>query len=517
MKPRPSRLETTRVLVPDGLCMVFLAFLGALAYSPCLTNRYAHTDDYSLLWNNLTRGGNAEFLASMGRGVGGLLFSVAWWPVTTIDQLWIPRAFSILGILGLSILVFWSLRRLGYDLYLSLMVATLLLLLPTYTLYAAWPTACHYVYGALAAAAAFWAVELAWKQSIGVRLWTRLLGGVFLLVLAVNTYQPTAMFYFTMLIFLVMSPGLKDQPRERLKHWGLHLMVIVLGLGASYVIVRVTSPWFHGLSSRVALDGNLLGKFSWFLEEPLKQSCFLGLLAHEVPISSAGQDALLVLVAVLMVWGLFGFLSGGIRERAWRVAAALLLVPLTYLPNLIAAERWASYRTRGALTVAVAFLIVTGLAGLLGRLRISEVAARWAQSVVWALVVLVGVTISQYHIMHYLVVPFQVEWRTVRCELAQLLASQMPPREIVFLMPDQRLPIPRMWVYDEFGHLSSSRAWVPEAMCGLILHEIAPQRMDILTNAKFTLIPPSAARPPDREGRWLINGRIMNYLSDRVY
>ena len=51
--------------------------------------------------------------------------------------------------------------------------------------------------------------------------------------------------------------------------------------------------------------------------------------------------------------------------RAIRLALAAILLPLTYLPNLLVAENWSTYRTQVALTSLLWFYTAMALIGWL--------------------------------------------------------------------------------------------------------------------------------------------------------
>lgn len=503
----------------EGQCLLALVVVAALAYSAALTNTFAHSDDYSFLWQNLTRGELWRLYLSFGRGVGWLILSGALLPVDSIQGLWFPRLVSIAGILAVALGSFVSLRRLGYSQFLSLVAALVLLLLPSFTVYAVWAVSCHSVYGAVLALPAFWLVErasqdTAWRSRLR---WG--LGGMLLLVAALNTYQPTAMFYFTLLMALVLSPDLQGSSAVVLRRIGSHLLVAAVALGLSFVLLRLTAPYFGEQAQRGALGVDLQAKLSWFFQEPLSQSFLVLFLPLELPLSLQGQEVLAsVLLLGVIPLGLFLFLPSARPDRLWRVVGALLLLPLTYLPNLIVAESWASYRTRGALAAAVALLLLVALSGLVQRLRLGELPRRYGSVALLLGLVVLGVSLNQFHITHYFVVPFEVEWRVVRQELAQASASaKRPPQELVFLMPPQERPLPRLSFYDEFGHLSTARQWVPEAMCHLVLRELSPKEEAALRTVRFTLVPPGKPAPAPREDCWVIDARKITFLSDSFY
>lgn len=514
-RPRPSQDLALPKPWPDRFALLLIVVIGGLAYSTALTSTYAHMDDYTQL--GFTSSRQAGFLASQGRAVGGCLFATAFWPVATVQQLWIPRLFSICGVVGLALAWWGSLRRLGYGPYLALLAGVVLLLLPPFLLYAAWAAACNNVYGALVAVAAFWCVHTALQEttwSLGLR---KTLGGIALLVVALNIYQPTAMFYVTMMIAWLLSPAFGGPASQTWRRLGEHLAALVLALGVSYLLLRLSAPLFEGNSRRAALDLDLLSKASWFLEQPLAQSFLVVFLWGELSTSYALLATIAVSVMSGTVLGLFWFLPREAWGRGWRMVGAMSLLPLTYLPSLVVTERWASFRSRGALAAAVALLVILALAGLGQWLRRWRLWEPYGQMLLLALLVLGGVSLCQSRITNYFVIPFQVEWRAVRYELAKACSSKQVPKEIVFLMPTFDRPVPRQSYYDEFGHLSTGRPWVPEPMCRLILRDIVPGRAEYLCQVPVTLVPPGGTVPPSTPGRWVIDARSINMLADRAY
>lgn len=500
---------------PDQFALLLIVVIGGLAYSTALTCTYAHSDDYPQIgYSSATQAG---FLASQGRAVGGVLCALAFWPVASVQQLWIPRLFSICGVIGLALAWWGSLRRLGYSPYLALLAGIVLLLEPPFLLYAAWAGICIDAYGALVAVAAFWWVHAALQETSWKARLRKGLGGVVVLVVALNIYQPTAMFYVTMVVAWLLSPAFPGPAAQTWRRLGGHLVTLGLAMGLGYLLLRLSAPYFGGNSHRIALDLNVLSKFDWFLEQPLFESFLVLFLWGDLFASHVSVNVLALLLMVGTVLGLFRFLPREGRGRVGRIVVALSLLPLIYLPNLVVAERSASYRTRGAVAAAVALLMLLALAGLGQGLRRRF---RWepsGQVLLLALLVLGGVSLCQFRITYSFVIPFQVEWRVIRYELAKAYSAQQAPQEIAFLMPAQQWPMVRQSYYDEFGHLSTARPWVPEAMCRLILRDIVPGRAEHLCQVPVTLVPFGGTVPPSTPERWVIDAHSINLLADSAY
>jgi hypothetical protein len=174
----------------------------------------------------------------------------------------------------------------------------------------------------------------------------------------------------------------------------------------------------------------------------------------------------------IVIW----LLRRGARPLLY-IGVGLILVPLTYLSNLVVVEDWAAYRTQVSLSALIALYACLGALGIWLTLkdwlgpRVSRQALRTTERVALALsVVFVGtsVVIGAKNVTTLFVVPHITEQRLLSSQVAAL--PEGVPR-LVFVQTDWYGGTTNEVVYDEFGLASSVRQWTLEPAVDLILHD----------------------------------------------
>src|SRR5262249_51108983 len=144
---------------------------------------------------------------------------------------------------------------------------------------------------------------------------------------------------------------------------------------------------------RSTLNHDVIGKLRWFWNQPLLNAFNLFDLVAKWWL--AGPIAALAAIGIVVL-----HVDRG-REALGFLALAIALVPLSYLPNLVIAEDWASYRSLGALSALCMVYAWLGLLGiwraLLPRVRDSRptlTGARIGAIAVAAAVAITGVVLA---------------------------------------------------------------------------------------------------------------------------
>src|SRR5262249_19107853 len=134
---------------------------------------------------------------------------------------------------------------------------------------------------------------------------------------------------------------------------GIVFSGLVLGFG---VYKWGIALYEHALPpTRSHLVQDAWGKALWFFSQPLMNALNLAKLSP--------KRWLAIAIALFIAGGLSQYFRGAVKERFWQGTIAASLLPLSYLPNLVVAENWSSYRTQAALTSLV---VVYGFFALWG-------------------------------------------------------------------------------------------------------------------------------------------------------
>ena len=178
-------------------------------------------------------------------------------------------------------------------------------------------------------------------------------------------------------------------------------------------------------------------------------------------------------VGVLIVGGLMLYVRGTLKERLQKLGIAISLLPLSYAPNLLVTENWASYRTLSSLTsviVVYAFFAFRGYLGYCRCLR-SPFRSGWASAVMGS-VALASALSAMYHVHTYFAAPQVRELEIMRSQLTEENLSQA--RGVYVIRPGWQDTLAPLVKYDEFGLPSSFPAWAPASMVFLLLREMTP-------------------------------------------
>jgi hypothetical protein len=233
--------------------------------------------------------------------------------------------------------------------------------------------------------------------------------------------------------------------------------------------VKVLPPILYGsgrASYRSALAGSAQVKVEWFLHQPV---------VNVLNFTNIQPDpAVAVWFGVAILLGLWCYFDGSRRERIGKLLIAVALIPLTYLPNLLVAEDWASYRTTialGALIVLYLVLAIQGFVDPWKRQRANPRAWIWKVAVALSLctIALIFALQAQKTTSTEFVMVSTREARYLNQRLAVVQATH-PTTIYMVLSSWQDSPVPIVR-YDEFGTLTSEQPWTAQPMVSMILEQ----------------------------------------------
>jgi hypothetical protein len=252
-----------------------------LAYLPALVVPYAFMDDYYVLaWSEGLAGEFFKTATSFGRPLHALFLSGTFSLASDIDSLRLVRLVSLVGVMGLALLLYYALRQAGLGQWLSTGVCVSVVTLASFQVYVAWAAIGEAPYVAAVAGLASLRLRSALALQ-GRAALIRRAESAALLLIALLTYQPAAMFFWVFTAIEVLRPGqrLAYASRRLVENLG----VAAVALFFSYAAVRVGVHFYGGaFAGRTNLVHDLVGKARWFWNEPLVNSFgMFGLLPTE--------------------------------------------------------------------------------------------------------------------------------------------------------------------------------------------------------------------------------------------
>jgi len=433
--------------------MLFLLLLVLLlAYCPTFFRPYAFVDDY--FWLDLSHHDPADVfrrLAVQGRPLNGLILRFVFQQATAISSLTWIRGITLAGLADMGWMLYLAMRFNGWRRSTALLAAAMACCLPGIQVHAAWATSVPVPLSGILACKA--AILAAWAQDRIRRRWPMLIVASLLVFAAMTIYQPTAMLFWPVVALDLLRR--ECQTRAALKRFAVYFAVASVGFFLAWLVLRhylAVIPQRYS-PQRDSFTHDPLKKLSWFIHHPLVDSMNLFLIWP--------WRAVAIAVELIIVAGL----AKKYRRDLLKVLIALALLPLSYLPNLVVEESWASYRTQVALSWTALILLFIALSAFRPRGKWWDKFSNLSPSI--ALFAAMG--LSAYHVLRFFVVPQSQELLDLRAQLPRANIDH-----IILLQPgatNLQCPFSRD---DEFGRNSLNASWVPQSAVNLIREEADP-------------------------------------------
>ena len=443
-----------------------------LIYSPALLIPFGMSDDYYHLAGYLKAGNTLEFLSfgpTQGRILQGILLYKFFQPAQ-ISDFSIYRGVLLAGYILTGFMLFAVLRR-HEPTVMSLLVSLCCLALLPFQAWLAWSMLLFVPYAALLGGLAGWISHIGIaSQKSGRKIGTWAVA-VFIYWVALNIYQPAAMFYWVISAFILLS----DNPGffKLAKRTAIVIIIGVLGMFASY-LTTITAQTLSGLSDiRTGLVVDILGKLKWFVSDPLISSLNFYLLKPSIGVA--------VLVGIVIIAGLLVYLRGNLPGKIASLLIFAGFAIFSYSPNLVIAKSWGSYRSQASLSVLLFLYTFMALKSLVVRLLsgLGTLDQRSTSLMTWgAGAFTLGVLVlAQYRYVQYFAMPGFIEQRYLKSELIQGLNEDT--QKIVVIRANWEDSISGFVRYDEFGLPSSYPEYGANPMVIATLAEIDPRLIDL--------------------------------------
>ncbi len=460
---------------------VFAGMLIAIliCYSSVIIIPYGFYDDYFVLRDvsiehgSLTR----DEMIAAGRPAQALLTQIVFAPISSPANLRYLRLVAVVLIAALAFALYRNFLYAGWKLHWAVCTSLIIATLPPFQVYASWALAVCYPLAALISAAAFYLTEQVFHEPGSSRNIYYIFGAVVLAWLSVTIVQPALMFFWVFAAIALFSA--EDTLSHIFRRMLLYGLVTCAGLLLGFATYRLGLALYGNVlpPERAHLTRHLAEKVFWFLDGPFEDSLNL------VSLSPNRNRA--ILVAAFVAIGMVCYLGGGAVERSLKLLTTFLILPLSYLPNLLSAENWASYRTQLALTSIVVVYAVMGLQGY-GRTLCHRHLDRFVTAVL-SLLVCLSVSMAAYNVYTYFAIPQRTELRLIRYQLAR--GNLLNAREIYVIGCNWRDSVAPRVRYDEFGIPSCSQPWGLTPAVYFVVREM---------NAAKTALPITAVFPDGR-------------------
>lgn len=435
-------------------------------FYPLFQANFAYLDDFHQLWYN-EKGATYNIWLIHGRFIGGFLMEKVFTSINTIGAVRLCRIISVLGwVVAICVYVKVAMQWTRYNLIdnrLVLISAVYLACSLSVAIANGWGGTCFEI--CLTVTAGLLSGHLLYAQlkkhnkiqavPISMQLLVLLLG-----LIALFTYQ-MGIGMFLIPFFLHFNSKKFEKPDR----------FVITGVIAFFVIIAVYYLAFKlllnlagiGESDRVHLHFDILGKISFFFGVPTAQAFSFNFLFNLHSIIS--QAFYIVAIAV---WVIYSFATQRNKPVAIKIiylAVVIIMQMLIYIPVLVIAENFSSYRTMLALNLAVVLMLLNMIVEWI---KIPSWKDRFA---IVAMLVFAGV--GFYNFRYNFFKPILNEYQLVRANVEKQYTPGI--NKVYFLRPPENLYKEQYNVHyyrDEFGVPLNFKDWVPVPLVKQIIYEM---------------------------------------------
>lgn len=429
------------------------------AYAPGVFRTSLWSDDYAAL---IGTSGFAEHVLRDGRPTSAGIVYLAFSALGTATGAWILRFLALVALSLIYLFVDRSIRHSTNYKFATLSVAVALCL-PSFQMYVHWTVTWHFLWVALAGLYAFqlWSSRQIVPKIIGVLL----------LVLALTSYPPTALFYFAAIAVSNSLNSMSSKTFIRETFRGLTLLAVS---GAVSVIVASLTLRSYGLApnARVKLVGvhEIPAKIVWFLTRPLVVGLRPFTIDSPRPIFAA-FTALPVLVMLFVgVKRQSQELSEGFILRAFAVSLPLLV---TLAPIIFTSDNQIEFRLLSGLcwgtTSLASFFLLVEVKEWFQRHDAGRRLARATLVTAASALALIAVSTVNLHYEGFFGDPYRVKTTFLNGKISKCLDND-DSEKILVLPPKKPFhSLARLGVFSMSSDLASP--WVPQANVELLLKQ----------------------------------------------
>lgn len=466
-----------------SIILLFALAMGLLiAFYPLLITPFAVGDDYVYIWQIGNLGQSADIFSKVvgeGRLIYALLVVRLYGLFVSLDDLQ-PARMVLFGLSVIAALVIYA--RIGQLLFDDVRsdflrgvgaasLALCLMVMPGFQVLNSLVEALPFP---LAILLALLARALLKRFDSGHQRTAMILsmaGAIVALVCALAIYQPLAMIFWIPAAIDLCDA--RKTPRDRLYAFSKTLFVGVIALGLAFFLLQATKGLADG---RAALVVDIPAKLRWFFGELLPNALAMPLLQPSRRVAAA------ILIFILL--GLIWRCKRRMREVVLSFAAFILCVMLCGLPNLVAAENAASYRSQAALEMAFAAFFALSARGWVDLIVPRQASANAIFcALAMVLVSAVCVVICNRQIDGLIARPQAYELAYLRASIAEKKQEIRSARKLTMISARRSDGIASRHLYDEFGVPSSFQARYADAMARLVLKENGFQNGEVVVVA----------------------------------
>lgn len=432
------------------------ALIGCLFLNIGVFKDYAFLDAHEFIW---TAGEDPNFknlFIQGGRFLYGLTSEFVYGPFcNTISDLKWVRLFSLLGCVVFSVQIFFFLLKLKMKIYESALFSFLILTIPSFSVFYSW-SATYEIPVVLNLSFLAGIILLKNLDQKKIKILNYLVALLFVIV-SLCLYQSAATAFLIPIVFSFVLN--KDFSIRKVVHF-----LIFLGLSFSiyFVIFKLSLFWYElEPINRTKID---------LIRLPFKVIIFY---LKEMRMLLYGSGLLIwpILFLVIGSFSFLGFFYSYYQRKSKTpqfflfISFLLLVLPLSYLPNLLSEDNYVCSRTIAPAAILVLFYQFVFLRQLSIKYKLLKYTS--------LLIGLILIIFSSINLNFYITKIHNKEYTALKTAFNKVPINNT--KRIILVRPKndflQSFKYYEREYADEFGHISSSRVWVPEPLFNQILKE----------------------------------------------
>lgn len=429
------------------------------AYAPGVFKESFWSDDYPALMDS---GSVANHIFRDARPTAAALFSMSFSHLGGPSNGWVLRSFALIALL--LIFLFIS-KRVSESMHGNLRIISIAvaLCLPSFQMYIHWSITWFFLWAALAG---LWAFKLWCSKPI-----SRKIIAVFLLTLALTTYPPAALFFFSVIAVV------NTLNQSRIAKYISDVLQGLILLAISTLIAITTAfsaMYLAGVSpnSRVALlsVSKIPEKVGWLISRPMVVGLRPFLIDSPAPMLAIITALPVLLIIALGVRRQSAKLDEKIVNRFFWIALPLIL---SLIPIIITSDNQIEFRVlpgySWGIAVLSSYFLLVMVADWVNSLKMSERFRVAALFITPSILAAIGIVSINMHYSDLFEAPYRMKNVFLNARITACLESGAM-KSVIILPPKAPFPsLPRLGVFSMSTDLASD--WVPKPNVELLLNE----------------------------------------------
>lgn len=429
-----------KVIISNKKTIFFIYLIVILfAYSPVFLSSYGFSDDFSTLFSaNFAHTNFIKWDVMSGRPLYAALRYYTENKITNLYELKYLRIISISSIVMMAFFLYIFFKKTEmFDSKLAIISTPLFIIfLPSVMLYGAWATCFPYVTSIILSGISFWNLNYNEKQ-LAI---SKFLISLFILSLSFSIYQPTGMSYS----FFILCGICLNNSAFIYRKVIINFCMLLSGMIISFIYSKLFPLLIYGESfQRSKLTSSITEKIFWFFNNPFHDT-----ISNYNIFYSKGYFLISLFLFLFSLCKIYS-LNDGFKK----LILSIILISVSFSPNLIIAETWVSYRSLISLSLAINIIILFGIMPLLIKMR--------------SIPLTVSLILISYNCYSFINCNFSLQYKKETELLSNAIINKVNKNYDGYLMFDLNNPQWNVFSRTKYDEIGAPSIQIPWAIAGI--------------------------------------------------